>query len=224
MLLVLPGPVALSMTLPLLIVCDIFTLRHFPHDWHPRSFRLMAGGTVIGLGIGLWLLLWFARANVNGDRWIRLTVAATALLFCALKTWQGFHRGAGSFRPGWTIGTLTGILAGITTMVAHAAGLLVNMFMLAQRLDQRRFVGTCARYYLTFNTAKVPLYVLATFLAEKDYITWTTLKWDLWLVPLCPIGVALGAWLNRRMSGRVFTLVIYALLAVTAARMLWTSL
>ena len=224
-LMVLPANVALSMMLPILIVCDAFTLRQFPRTWDPRSFRMIAGGTVIGLGFGLFLLLYFARESVDGDRWIRLIVAAVSILFCILQAWKAWRHGqAPAYQPGWIVGTLTGIMCGITTMVAHAAGVIVNMFLLTRHLDPQHFVGTCARYYLTFNTLKVPLYLLSSVLADKPYITFTTLKWDLWLLPFCPLGVALGAWLNRRMSSRLFTLVIYLFLAITAGKMIRDSL
>lgn len=224
-LLVLPANVALSMMLPILIVCDAFTLRQFPRTWDPRSFRMIAGGTFIGLGIGLFLLLYFARESVDGDRWIRLIVAAVSILFCILQAWKALRHGrAPAYQPGWIAGTLTGIMCGITTMVAHAAGVIVNMFLLSQRLDPAHFVGTCARYYLLFNSVKVPLYLLAGLLAERSYITFETLKWNLWLLPLCPIGVWLGAWLNRRMSSGVFTGIMYGFLALTAIKMIADSL
>lgn len=49
LLLVLPGPEAISMMLPLLIVCDFFTLRQFPKQWDRDSFRWFVGGACIGL-------------------------------------------------------------------------------------------------------------------------------------------------------------------------------
>ena len=224
-LLVLPFNTALSMILPLLIVCDIFTLRHFPRDWHPRSFWLIAGGTIVGLVIGVFALRYFAREDVDGERWVKLIVAVTALLFCGIQAVRAIRKKASlPFKPGIVVGTVTGVICGITTMIAHAAGAVVNMFLVAQRLEPRKFVGTCARYYLTFNSTKVPLYLLLTAASDKPYITWQTLKWDLWLVPFCPIGVAVGAWLNKRMSGRVFTLLIYVFLGITGLKMLSDAL
>ena len=224
LLMVLPGNVALSVQLPILIACDAFTLRHFPRDWERRSLLLLIPGTILGLGIGLGALLWFARENVNGDPWIRLVVGIVALAFCVLQ-WIPSRNGSNSlFRPGPRLGHLVGLLSGFTTMVAHAAGPLVTMFLLPQGLDRKRFVGTCARYFLGLNISKLPLYFLATFLASKThYLTRQTLLWDLWLLPFCPIAVALGAWLNRRVSARVFTIVIYVFLFITGLQMIVKS-
>ena len=57
-------------------------------------------------------------------------------------------------------------------------------------------------------------------LAERSYLTLDTLRWGLWLIPLCPLSVALGAWLNRRLDGAVFTRIIYGLLFVTGLNMI----
>ncbi|MFO7535419.1 MAG: sulfite exporter TauE/SafE family protein [Kiritimatiellia bacterium] len=221
LMLVLPANVALAMMLPLLIVCDIFTLRHFSGDWDRRSFRNIAGGTTIGLLIGTALLVFFGRPDVNGDRWLKLIVGCVAIAFCLLKAWRAWRPTAGvSHPPGVAASGVIGIACGISTMLAHAAGQMVSIYFLSQRLDRRVFVGTTARYYLTFNSAKIPLFFLAGFLSQKSYITFETLKWELWLIPVCALGVAAGAWLNRRMSGTVFTVIVYALLFVTGVQML----
>jgi uncharacterized protein len=227
LLLVLPGNIALSLLLPLLIVCDIATLRHFPRNWGSKSYKLLLPGTLVGLFGGLAFLVWFADAE-NGERAIRLIIGIVALGFVALKI-AGPRLRVFITRevrehqpPGWKTGVIAGLIAGFTTMVAHAAGAIVNMFLLSQKLDPQKFVGTCARFFLTVNASKIPLYVLASFISEKEFMTWQTLKWDLWLVPVCPIGVALGAWLNKRLDAKIFTLIIYILLAITGIKMIFS--
>lgn len=224
LLLAVDANIALSLVLPLLIVCDAFTLRHFPKDWHPRSFWLIAPGSFAGLFVGLFFLVLFARSDIDGNRWIKLIVGITALLFCVLQALRHFMARHSVFKPNIVTGTITGILCGFTTMVAHAAGALFDMFLISQKIEPRKYVGTCARYYLTFNSIKIPFYVAATLLAERKYITFETLKWDLWLLPFCPLGVALGAWLHHRLSGRTFLFVIYVFLAVTGVKMVWGAL
>ena len=234
---VLPANVALAMMLPILIVCDIFTLRHFPGEWDPRSFRNIAVGTTVGLFVGTAFLVYFGRPDVDGDRWLKLIVGGISLVFCLLKVWRALAErararagitapstAAATSRYRFIVGTLTGIVCGITTMLAHAAGQIVSLYFLSQRLDRRVFVGTTARYYLTFNSAKVPLFFLAGMLSARSYITFDTLKWEIALIPLCGIGVAAGAWLNKRMTGNAFTAVVYALLFITGLRMVGQAL
>lgn len=222
LLLVLPGPVAVSMMLPLLIVCDFFTLRQFPTHWDRPSFRWLATGAGLGLFAGFGILLLIGREGVDADRWIRLMVGVIALGFCLLQLARGLlvaraqRQAPVGRRTGWGMG----LLAGVTTMVAHAAGPVANMFFLLRRLDRQTFVGTSARYFLLVNCVKIPFFVAASMLAERSYLTLDTLRWGLWLIPLCPISVALGAWLNRRMDGTVFTRIIYGLLFVTGLNMI----
>lgn len=230
LLLALPGNVALSIILPLLIICDLFTLTHFPRQWNKRSYWLLMPGTLMGFFAGFAFLLCFASSEGQGEageRWIRLVVGTVSLVFCALKVFDPLIRklkdrkpGEKDFRPGLAIGLAIGLPAGFSTVIAHAAGPLVTMFLLPQRLTPQDFVGTSARYYLTVNLLKVPLYILTGLIAQRDFITFQTLKWNLWLVPFCPVGVALGAWLNRRLGGRIFTFVIYILLFLTGIKMI----
>src|SRR5690348_10990567 len=52
-LLILPAPTALALTLPMLLGCDIFTFRHFNREWDRVAFRSifpwMFGGLFLGL-------------------------------------------------------------------------------------------------------------------------------------------------------------------------------
>jgi len=229
MLTVLPARAAVSFLLPLLIVCDIFTVRRFPREWDPPSFRMLSGGTVLGLAIGLGLMVLFSHGRVDGEYWLRLIIGVASLLFCALKAWRwlGERRQVKQTLrppPGYAAGTGIGTVAGVTTMLAHAAGPVVDMFLLHRRLDRRAFVGTASRYYLVFNTVKIPLFILAGTLGGKAYLSWETAGWSLAFVPLCPLGVWAGTKLNRRLSGETFTRLIYLLLLVTGLRMVWKAL
>lgn len=235
LMLVLPGNVTISLILPILIVCDIFTLIHFPKHWDKRSYKLLLSGTFLGYIAGMAFLVCLVGKGDSaqtGEKWIRIVVGVVALLFCLIKVlepvWKKTLKSVGEsqkpFRTGLKMGMFMGLLAGFTTMVAHAAGSIVTMFLLPQRMDPKTFVGTCGRYFFTVNVSKVPLFILASHLAERDFITLDTLKWGLWLIPFCPIGVALGAWLNHRLSGKIFTIIIYLLLFLTGLKMIQSVL
>ncbi len=217
MMQVLPGSVVLGMWLPLLIVCDVFTLPHYPKQCHWRLIGILAPWTLIGIALGYLLL------GTISDQTLKILVGALAIGYVVLEIvrWQvnrWTRRHARPWRPGWLAGVPFGLSAGVCTILSHAAGSIITMFLLPQRLDQRYFVGTCARYYLIFNSVKVP------FLVQGSFITWHTLQASLWLVPLAPVGVWLGAALNRRLSGRAFNFIIFALLALTGLRLILANI
>ena len=231
---VLPARLALAMMLPVLIVCDLFTLRHFPREWDPTSFRRIAGGMIVGLIIGTLLLILLGSIGATGDRILKLAVGGLSLAFCLLKFSEPLWKkrslpteqkadDAPPSRPGWAIGTFLGILGGMATMLAHAAGQIVGVHFLSHRLPPGRFVGTTARFYLIFNTLKIPFFLLAGALSREPYLTLDTLRWNLWMFPIGGAGVAAGAWLNRRMNATLFTWVVYALLFVTGLRMVFST-
>ena len=54
--------------------------------------------------------------------------------------------------------TLVGAAAATSSTLAHAAGPIIALYLLPQRLDRQLFVGTCAIYFFILNTAKLPPY------------------------------------------------------------------
>lgn len=228
LLMVLPGPTALSMMLPILIICDIFTLRRFPREWSPASFRSLAPWFFLGLFFGLGLLLLFTSQGGRGDHWIRLFVGLV-VLFQTLGSMflkRRRHPGGESQGPGFPgpwVDLAVGLACGITTMVAHSAGVLLSLYLLSYRLSPGAFVGTTTRFYITFNLIKIPFFVLATPLAGVDFLTLETLKYVPWLIPFCYIGVACGAWLNRRFSRDRYQATVNFLLAVSGFYLVLSS-
>lgn len=218
MMLVAPANFALGMWLPLLIYCDILTLRHYPREFKSRPVLLLAPWMLLGILLGTLLL------DVISPRTTKLCVGGLAILFVLLdqvRQWlkRRIDRGKDvpPFRPTlWTAAPF-GITAGVSTMIAHAAGAVTTIYFLPQRLDKRDFVGTQARFYFVVNTVKVPFYVgLALINAE-------TLLKSLWLVPLAPLFVWLGAALNHRMSPVLFNRVVYLLLGISGAYLLYAN-
>jgi len=51
---------------------------------------------------------------------------------------------------------MIGMTAGVTTMLANAAGPVMTAYLLAMRLPKHEFIGTGAWYFLMINCLKVP--------------------------------------------------------------------
>jgi hypothetical protein len=228
MMLVAPSSTVLPMMLPVLIWCDVLTIRHYPGQWRPRSVYLVAPGALAGIVIG-WAILYRLNAaprefRAANDAWLKLSVGMICLLFVgvwAAGLWLGRHAAEKpAWRPTWLGGTLAGIPSGITTMLAHAAGPIYTMYLLPQKLDQREFVGTTVRYFFVFNVVKIPFFMA---LPQGTGLTLGIFKSTLWMLALAPLGVWIGSRLNRKLNPRLFNRLLYLFLALAGGKLIWDA-
>ena len=220
MLQVAPYPFVIGLWLPILIACDLATIHHYPQEWNVRAFLRLAPGTLLGIAAATILL---SRIDLQAppaefrrqEAWLKLGVAGIALLFVVLQLKPKSKDRDAPWRPGWPVSLGIGVAAGITTMLAHAAGSIVTMFFLPMQMEKRVFVGTTGRYFFTFNSLKIPFYVAI------GWMTWTTLSCGIWLMLLGPLGVWLGSWLNARLKPAWFVRLIYLFLLLAAVKLIF---
>lgn len=226
MMAVAPAKFSLGMWLPILVVCDVLTLRYYPREWKARPVLLIAPWMLLGIVLGAFLL------GTISPRTTKLFVGITSIVFVGLdwfRTWlkKRIDRGKDvpPFRPTWLTASPFGIAAGITTMLAHAAGAITTIYFLPQRMEKRDFVGTQARFYFVFNSAKIPFYAIVPLLnpQAEQLITRETLIKSVWMLPLAPLFVWIGAAMNEKMSPAVFHRVVYILLAVSGAYLVYSN-
>jgi len=125
----------------------------------------------------------------------------------ALPPWQ----------PTWTMSWIVGVLGGITTTIAHAAGPIVTMYLLPQKLERREYVGTAGRFYFALNSLKIPSFIAI------GLVNVHSLRYGLWLMVLSPFGVWLGSWLNRKISAVWFVRVLHFSLVLAAGKLAWDA-
>ncbi len=217
-LLALPAPTALSLTLPVLLGCDVFTFRRFSREWDRPAFMAIAPWMFAGLFAGLWLLVEFARGGARGDLWIKFAAGVIVTGLTTLSLLPGRFAappGRTTRRPGAGVAAVVGLACGVTTMVAHSAGVLLNLFLLRRRPTPAAFVGTSTRIYLLFNAVKIPFYAVASPLAGRTFLTWATLGYSLALLPAGYLGVRLGARLHGTFTPERHRLAISGLLLLT---------
>jgi uncharacterized membrane protein YfcA len=207
----------IAMWLPVLIVCDVFTLPHYPRTWKPRALLKIAPGTVVGIALGTLLLDRFASSG-----WLlNLGIGAICLVFVGLWAVRGWFtrtiENRPPWEPSWAVGSLAGVSAGVSTMLAHAAGSIVQMYVLPQKLGKREFVGTCARFFFFFNIFKLPIFI---FLTDKARLTGAAFRSSLWLFALAPLGVWFGSWLNRKTDPKWFVRLIYVFLGMAGVKLI----
>ncbi len=204
-----PSNEAIGMILPLLCAGDLFSLYHYWRKWDAQNLKYLLPGAVVGIIVGVHFIGQFSPRQLNIAIGI---IAVTFVLFHLLR--NIILRAEGAFKPNHKVGIPCGLLAGVTSSFAHGAGPVVSMFLVPQRLPKEIFVGTNVLVFFWINWIKVPFFV------ANGVITQSTLIKSLYFLPLIPVGVWLGVWLNRRFNETWFIRVVLIALFFTGLQLI----
>ena len=200
---------ALGIVLPLLCVGDLISLRYYWGQWDQRNLRYLLPGAVAGVILGVQLVGRLSPQQLN------VVIGLLAVLFVSFQfVKERVFAAEGTFAPSHGLGLPCGVVAGVTSTLAHGAGPIVSVFLIPQRLAKEVFVGTTVLTFTWINWIKLP------FFAGRGLITAETLARSLLLLPLVPLGVWLGIWLNRRSSQSQFSNVVYACTFLTGLELI----
>jgi len=198
-----------GIVLPMLIAGDVMAMMMYGKhaDW--VYVRKMMPPALLGV-LGGWLLMHrldevYYRPLIGG---IILTLAAMQILRMLREGWFTDVPHSRSFAWGM------GILVGVTTMLANAAGPVFGLFLLAIGLPKREFVGTAAWFFLLLNIFKIP------FSWNLGLIRGDTLLVNTVLLPLILLGLGVGRAVIHRIPQRSFDLAILAFSGLAAVHML----
>ena len=210
-------PEAAGIMLPILCAMDLFGVHAYRGKWSRAHLSVLLPGALVGIAIGA---LAFGALPVNA---IRLLLGVIAVTF-ALNKWfrlterlaARLERGGGP--SGKAAGLFWGATSGFTSTLAHAGGPPFAIWMLPQKLDKTVLVATSVVFFLVVNWVKILPYALLGQLSAPN------LSAALLFSPLAPIGIALGVWLHKRLSERMFYAVSYTLLFTTGLKLIWDAL
>lgn len=213
---------AAAVMLPLLIVCDYLSVGHWRGKWNLRVVGNLLPGAVLGVALG-WVALYAIRQtgadtqSQTGNAILAMLIGIIALGFVVLQAIKSLRSKPLAFRPVFWQATSVGAVAGLTSTLAHAAGPIVTMYLLPQKMPKERFVATTVLYYWLGNQIKlVPYFALGMISAR-------TFSASALLVPAVAIGVVLGIFLHRKVGQRQFTGIIYTLLALAGLHLIIKS-
>ncbi len=211
MALVIPVSDAAAILLPILIVADLFSLRHYRRSYDRTSIMRMAPGAMVGIALGALMFSYFS-AN---ERTLKVILGVFALTFLAYQLARTLLLGTVvKSRPSALAGVLLGGAAGFTSTLAHAGGPPATIYLLPQQLPRHIFVGTSVVFFFILNLVKLIPYSMLGLLRIGNLST------ILLLAPLTFVGVQIGVYLNRRFTDVWFNRVIYVLLFITGIELI----
>ena len=159
------------------------------------------------MGLGFFVMRYADRSLAA------IAIAVITLAFAGL-----WFAGGGKVvqRPRSTVkGAVAGVASGISSMIAHAGGPPVAMYLLPLGLPKSLYAGTTFMYFMVANFLKVIPWLI---LAEPSRDLW-------WLmamcVPIIPLGVLTGWHLHNRVDQKMLYRLCYGLLVLVAFKLLW---
>ncbi len=196
---------------PLFIAMDLFALRYWkPSTWSKPDLALLLPGLLVGIAFG-YLVFRFLD-----HRAIEIVMAVTTLIFVGMWFAGGSEV---TIRPRSTPKAITaGFASGVTTMVAHSGGPPLAMYLLPLGLSKEIYAGTTSLFFTVGNATKAVPWLLL--------VRPTTGVWE--LMAICLLAIPAGVWLGWRLHGaldqRQIFRACYALLVVTALKLLWDGI
>lgn len=211
--LVLPPTIAAALLLPILIVQDVVSVWSFRKTWDGWIIAWMLPGAAVGVAAG------YVYAEQVDEAKLMAALGAITFAFGLYRLWveRGGRVVAASQSPGW-IGSLFGALTGFTSQIAHAGGPPFQMWVTPRRLPHLVFVGTSSILFAAVNWMKVPAYLaLGAFSHE-------VLAAAAMLMPLAIVSTLLTVRWLKRIDGARFYVLIYLLMILLGAKLMWDGL
>ena len=190
---VMPARESTGAVLPLLIVADVFAVHAFRRFAIWRHLFKLLPPAFLGIVSGWWLMPRIPD-GVFGPVIGWMVLALLALTVVQKLFWRVSASAAEHPAIAWPAGWA----AGVTTMLANAAGAVMTIYLLACRLPKYEFVGTAAWFFFIVNMLKVP------FSVSMGLISPPSLLLDLLLVPAVVAGVASGRFFLGRINQQAF--------------------
>jgi uncharacterized membrane protein YfcA len=208
----LPARESTGIVLVVLIGADIVAVTAYRREvsW-PHLLRLFPWAAV-GVILGFLIM-----GRIDSQTTQRL-IGVILLALVGLQFWRSRSPAvahlAEETQPHPVVSGLAGVSAGITTMIANAAGPIMIIYLLAMRLPKLIFMGTSAWFFFAVNVFKVP------FSYNLGLINFDSLRVSLPLIPFAMLGAVTGRILIKYIDQSLFELLAMVLTLVAGLRLL----
>jgi uncharacterized protein len=204
----MPARLAIGVILPLLCLADVFTLAVYWKRWRTRLVAWPLVGTLVGIAAATAFVTSISEIS------LRRSIGGVGLLLTLLLVVRNHFHPHAVYVPRWWHGLLVGVAAGASSTIAHAAGPIVALYLMAQKLDKTAFVATSGLFFTVNNLLKVPPYVATGLIAAA------TIPLSLRFAAAVPVGIAVGWWANQHVPQKHFDALVALLMIVTSLDLL----
>ncbi len=196
--------------LGILILADLFAVAYHRHNANWSHVIRLLPAALAGILAG-----YFGLRHVD-DKQLRPIIGIIVLVMLGINYWRTRAEGRDAPIPAqWWFAIGLGFMAGVTTMMANAAGPVMVIYLLAMRLPKMEFVGTSAWFFFVVNWLKVPLS------KKLGLMTVASVKLNLMMLPFIAVGAAVGILFLRRIPQKAFSTIVQVLTIAAATKLLF---
>jgi uncharacterized membrane protein YfcA len=205
-----PGKQSTGIILPLMVFADLLAVIYYRRDCNWRVIFKFFPLTAVGVGIGYLILNSIPNHIFN----IVLGITIIVMLLVGMLV----ERVKLSPVAQWSYTIVVGLLVGISTMLANAAGPLLGIYFLQLGMDKKGFIGTRSWYFLLLNAFKLP------FSASLGLVTVDSLMLNAMCIPLALLGGYIGYRLIGFLNENVFKRCIQGAALLAACHLIYSGL
>jgi uncharacterized membrane protein YfcA len=205
----LPARQASGFVLPMLVFADVVAVAAYRQHAQWRYLWRLFPWTALGVVAG-----YFALGRIN-DRQAQVLIGGIVLALLAVHLVRRARATAAAPEHGWWFAAVIGVLAGLTTLVANAAGPLMVIYLLSMRLPKLEYMGTGAYYFLLMNLFKVP------FMVNLGLVNAASFRGNLVLLPAVIIGALAGRVILKHIDQKLFENLALGLAAAAGLKLLF---
>ncbi len=204
--LVVPPVQAAAITLPILMVQDVISVTAYWRKWDGRNLAILLPGAAAGI-----LLAYLFAAYVT-DAALYVVLGLISAVF-GLRSL--FAKDITPKKGGVPAGLFWGGTSGFVSMIANAGAPPFQLYVLPQRLPRDIFVGTSMIFFAIVNWIKLPGFAALGQFTHQNVMTAAV------LMPLAVASTGAGVWLVRRTSNDAFYKIVYVLMVLVGAQLIW---
>ena len=205
--LTIPAKQALGVILPLTLSADLISVRYYWGRWEWHLVKAIIPGCVTGIAIGAILL------NLIPEEMFRRMIGGMALSYALLQAFGGSLQAR--LQTTTSFGSLLiGIATGIVSVLLHAGGVVMMLYLAPLRLAGRVFVATAFLIGVILNIFKSVPYV------GLGLINGNSLLISLKMLPALAVGAVVGIILNHKLPRIWFHRLILLIVVGVGIRLL----
>lgn len=214
---IFPPEESAGILLPVLCVADILAVSYYRRhaDWK-KILPLMPW---VAMGLIAATLVYFF-GNREGSiiepfikNYMKPVIGIIVIIVLAVSIWREKHK---DIPEGQFVAASTGFTAGFTSMLANAAGPIMNIYLLVMKLPKEAFIGTAAWFFLIINYVKLPLMAIGANSITKD-----SLLMNAMLIPAILIGGFLGIKAVKYIPEEKFKRAVQILVFITCLKLIF---